>query len=174
MDCDARPQRLLCLLSTEVQTTLDSLKSSKLYPPNAVLFRQGQPADRIFILCRGKARLSMQSDSGVRLPMWIANPGEILGLTACVAGACYEGTAETIGDADVAVVPRERVLDFLRTEQLACLPVLTLLCDQLHIAREQVRWVASLASSENTFAQSAAHLKQNRGNGNGLVLASKQ
>ena len=174
MDRDAHPQRLLCLLSTEAETTLDALKSLKPFPPRAVLFRQGEPADRIFILGRGKVKLSMQSDSGVRLPLWIANPGEILGLSACVAGGCYEGTAETTEDADVAVVPRERVLDFLSTEQLACLPVLTLLCDQLHIAHEQVRCVASLASTENTFAQSAAHLKQNRGNGNGLALTSKQ
>ena len=174
MDCDARPQRLLCLLSTKAQTALDSLKSLKPHPPRAVLFRQGEPADRIFILGRGKVKLSMQSDSGVRLPLWIANPGEILGLSACVAGRCYEGTAETIEDADVAVVPRERVLDFLRTEQLACLPVLTVLCDQLHIAHEQVRCVASLASSGNTSAQSATHLRANRGNANGLTLTSKR
>jgi CRP-like cAMP-binding protein len=165
MDCDAPPQRLLCLLSTEVQTTLDSLKSLKPYPPNAVLFRQGELADRIFILDRGKVRLSMQSDSGVLLPMWIANPREILGLSACVAGGCYEGTAETIEAADVAVVPRQGFLDFPRTDKLACLQVVTLICDQLHVAYEQVRWVASLASSGNAVAQSAAPVKQNRGNG---------
>jgi CRP-like cAMP-binding protein len=102
----------LCLLPREVETKLDSLKSLKPYPPNAVLFRQGQPADRIFIFVRGKVSLSMQSDSGVRLPMWIANPGEILGLSACVAGGCYEGTAETIEDAEVAVVPRQAGLGF--------------------------------------------------------------
>jgi CRP-like cAMP-binding protein len=76
--------------------------------------------------------------------MWIANPGKILGLSACVAGECYEGTAETIEDADVAVVPRQGFLDFLRTDKLACLQVVTLLCDQLHVAHEQVRYVASL------------------------------
>jgi CRP/FNR family cyclic AMP-dependent transcriptional regulator len=174
MDCDARPQRLLCLLPTEIQTTLDSLKSSKLYPPNAVLFRQGQPADRIFILCEGKVKLSMQSDRGDRLPLWIANPGEILGLSACVAGGCYEGTAETIEDADVAVVPRQGFLDFLRTDKLACLQVVTLLCDQLHVAHEQVRYVASLACSGNTFAQSADHPKENREKRIGLALTSKK
>jgi CRP-like cAMP-binding protein len=99
MDRDARPQRLLCLLPAEARTTLDSLKSFKVYPPNAVLFQQGQPADRIFVLRRGKVRLSMQSDRGGQLPPWIANPGEILGLSVCVAGGCYEGTAETMEDA---------------------------------------------------------------------------
>jgi CRP-like cAMP-binding protein len=85
--------------------------------------------------------------------MWIAKPGEILGLSACVAGACYEGTAETIEDAHVAVVPRKAFLDFLRSDKLACLQVVTLLCDQLHVAHEQVRYVASLASSGTTFAE---------------------
>jgi CRP-like cAMP-binding protein len=153
---------------------LDAVKSLKPYPPRAVLFRQGEPADRIFILGRGKVKLSMQSDSGVRLPIWIANPGEILGLSACVAGGCYEGTAETIGNADVAVVPRERMLDFLRTEQMACFRVLAVLCEQLHVAHEQVRCVASLASSGNAVAQSADHLKPNRANANGLAFTSQQ
>jgi CRP-like cAMP-binding protein len=126
-------------ISTDVQTTLDSLKSFKLYPPHAVLFRQGEQADRIFILGRGKVRLSMQSDSGVRLPMWIAKPGEVLGLSACVAGGCYEGTAETMEYADATVVPRKAFLEFLRNEQLACFQVVTLLCEQLHVAYESVR-----------------------------------
>jgi CRP/FNR family transcriptional regulator, cyclic AMP receptor protein len=139
---DARPQCLPCLLPIEVQRTLDSLKSFAPYPPNAVLFQQGQPADRIFILCRGKVKLSMQSDREDRLPR-IAGPGEILGLSACVAGGCYEGTAETVEDADVAVLTRKGILDLVRTKQLAWLPVLTLLCDQLHTAHEQVRCVAS-------------------------------
>jgi CRP/FNR family cyclic AMP-dependent transcriptional regulator len=173
MNRDARPQRLLCLLPIEAQRTLDSLKSFTSHPPNAVLFQQGEPADRIFILCRGEVRLSMQSEAGDRLPMWIASPGEILGLSACVADGCYEGTAETTEDAVVAVVPRTRVVDFLHTKQLACLPVLTLLCAQLHIAHEQVRWVASLASSGNAFAQSADHLTQDRGDRNGLALVSE-
>ena len=115
----------------------------------------------------------MQSDRGDQLPTWIANPGEILGLSVCVAGGCYEGTAETMEDAEVAVVPRQGFLDFQRTKRLACLQVLTLLCDQLHVAHEQVRWVASLASSGNTVAQSAAHLKQNCGKGNGFSSTSK-
>jgi CRP-like cAMP-binding protein len=63
------------LISTDVRTTLDSLKSLKLYPPHAVLFRQGEPADRIFILCQGKVGLSMRLDCGDRLPLWIAKPG---------------------------------------------------------------------------------------------------
>jgi CRP-like cAMP-binding protein len=172
MDGDARPQRLLCLLPAEARTRLDSLKSTKLYPPRAVLFQQGEPADRIFILGQGKVRLSMRSDRGDQLPMWIAKPGEILGLSACVAGGCYEGTAETMEDADATVVPREAFLDFLRNEQLACFQVLTLLCDQLHVAHEKVRWMASL-SSGNTLARSANHPNKKCGKGNGLALTSK-
>jgi CRP-like cAMP-binding protein len=148
MDRDAHPQRLLCLVPTELQTTLESLTSSKVYPPHAVLFQPLQAADRIFILRRGKVKLTMKSEQEDRLQARVAMPGEILGLSACVAGGCYEGTAETIGDADVAVVPRQGFLDAVRTEQLASLHCLTLLCDQLRVAHEQVRWVTSPASTE--------------------------
>jgi CRP-like cAMP-binding protein len=156
MDCDAHPQRLLCFLPTEVETALDVLKSSKVYPPHAVLFQPGQPAGRIFILRRGKVKLTIQSDLGDRLPLWIAQPGEILGLNACVAGGCHEAMAETMGDVEVDVVPRQRFLDGVSTEQLASLRGLIVLREQLNVGHEQVRWVASLVSSERAFAEQFA------------------
>jgi CRP/FNR family transcriptional regulator, cyclic AMP receptor protein len=142
-DYDALRSSHLCFLPADVQKVLDSFKSFKLYPPNAVLFRQNHPADRIFILRQGRVRLTMHSDRGKPLPLHIAIPGEVLGLSACIAGGCYEATAEALEFVDLAVVPRGGFLEFLRTEQLACLSVLTLLCDHLHIAHEQLRWVAS-------------------------------
>jgi CRP/FNR family transcriptional regulator, cyclic AMP receptor protein len=156
MDCEAHPQRLLCFIPAEVETALDSIRSSKLYPAHAVLFQPDQAADRIFIVCRGKVTLTMKSEQGDRLPSRVAMPGEILGLSACVAGGCYEGMAETTGDVEVDVVPRQRFLDVVGSEQLASLRALTLLCEQLNVAHEQVRWVASLASSKRTFAEQAA------------------
>jgi CRP-like cAMP-binding protein len=143
LDYDALRSSHLCFLPADVQKVLDSFKSFKFYPPNAVLFRQNHPADRIFILRQGKVKLAMHSDRRKHLPLHIAIPGEVLGLSACIAGGCYEATAEALGFVDLAVVPREGFLEFLRTEHLACLSVLTLLCDHLHVAHEQVRWMAS-------------------------------
>src|SRR4029077_15913129 len=76
-------------------------------PPNTVLFREGQPARGVFVLCEGRAKLSVCSESGRRLTLGIAVPGEVLGLSASLSGSVCEVTAELVDNAQLAMVKRK-------------------------------------------------------------------
>jgi len=103
------------------------------------LFREGHPARGIFVLCDGRARLSVCSESGKRMTLRIAGPGEVLGLSAALAGSPHEITAELLDDARVAAVRRKDLLRFLHEHREACLQVVNLLSQDLHIAYDRVR-----------------------------------
>jgi CRP/FNR family cyclic AMP-dependent transcriptional regulator len=92
-------------------------------------------------LCEGKAKLSVGSESGKRLTLHVAVPGEVLGLSAALSGTAYEVTAELLEDARVAMVKRKELLSFLREHREASLHVVDLLSQDLHIAYERVRSV---------------------------------
>jgi len=94
-------------------------------PPNTVLFREGQPARGVFVLCEGRAKLSVCSESGRRLTLRIAVPGEVLGLGASLSGSVYEVAAELLDNAQVAMVKRKDLLVFLREHREACLHVVS-------------------------------------------------
>jgi CRP/FNR family transcriptional regulator, cyclic AMP receptor protein len=143
-DCILRPDRFFCDLPAQALEAFDSIKSLALYPRGTTLFEEGRPARGIFVLCEGRAKLSVCSENGKRLTLRIAGPGAVLGLSASVSGCPYQVTAETLDNAKVAVVRRKELLKFLRTHREACLQVVHLLSQDLHAAYDRVRsigWV---------------------------------
>ena len=69
----------------------------------------------------------------------IAGPGEILGLSAALAGGPHEINAELLDNARVASVRRKDLLRFLHDHREACLQVVNLLSEDLHVAYDRVR-----------------------------------
>jgi CRP/FNR family transcriptional regulator len=141
LDCDARPERLFCDLPEDSLKAFDSLKALAFFPRGSTLFREGLVPRGIFVLCEGRVRISICSESGKRLTLRVAGPGEVLGLSACLAGTPHEVTAELMENARVAVVKRKDLLGFLQQHRDACMQVVNLLSQDLHIAYERVRSV---------------------------------
>ena len=154
LDCALRPERLFCDLPASTLTAFNAVKSNMVCPRNTVLFREGQPARAVFVLCEGRAKLSVCSESGKRLTLRMAGPGEVLGLSAALSGSDHEVTAELIDNAQLAMVKRKDLLSFLREHREACLHVVTLLSQDLHIAYDRVRSVG-LGRSRKLRARAA-------------------
>lgn len=139
IDCPARPDRLFCDLPPDALQAFDEIKSMSEVARGTTLFREGQAARAMFVLCEGKARLSICSEAGKRMTLRIAGPGETLGLTASLSNSPYEVTAELLDDARVATVKRKDLLRFLREHRDACRQVVDLLSEDLHAAYDRVR-----------------------------------
>ena len=77
--CDFRPDRSFCDMPAESLKAFDEIKSLALYRRNTVLFAEGRPVRGVYILCDGRAKLSICSDTGRRLTLRVAGPGEVLG-----------------------------------------------------------------------------------------------
>jgi CRP/FNR family transcriptional regulator len=139
VNCTQRSDRVFCDLSADALQAFDQIKSISRYNRGTRLFREGKTARGIFVLCEGRARLSVCSESGKRLTLRIAGPGEVLGISASLSGGPYEVTAELLDHARVAVVKRRDLLRFLKDHREACLQVVSLLSQDLHVAYDRVR-----------------------------------
>lgn len=148
-DCNLRADRLFCDLPAEALQAFDSIKSLSLFPRGTSLLREGHAARAIYVLCEGRAKLSVCSENGKRLTLRTAGPGEVLGLSAVVSGSQYEVTAETLDNAKVAVVRRKDLLQFLRKHREACLQVVHLLSEDLHTAYDRVRSVGLVRTRQH-------------------------
>jgi CRP/FNR family transcriptional regulator len=151
-DCALRPDRLFCDLPADALQAFDAIKTLSLEPRGTVLFREGHSAHGIFVLCEGRAKLSVCSESGRNLVLRIAGPGEVLGLSASLSGGAYEVSAEVMDNARVAMVRRKDLLRFLRDYREACLQVVNLLSQDLHIAYDRVRAVGLLGRARRSRA----------------------
>ncbi|HUM05638.1 MAG TPA: cyclic nucleotide-binding domain-containing protein [Terriglobales bacterium] len=140
-DCTQRSDRVFCDLAPTALAAFDGIKSTQMLPKGTVLFREGQVSRGVFLLCEGRVRLTVCSENGRRLTLRTVTAGELLGLSACLAGGGYEVTAEAVDNLRVAAVSRRDLLRFLREHREACLHVVNLLSEDLHVAYDRVRSV---------------------------------
>src|SRR6516165_9701309 len=94
--CTFREHRLFCNLHPEALKKLQAIKATSVYPKGTLLCLEGQAARGVYVLCTGRAKLSTTSAEGKSIILRIAEPGEVLGLTAAVSNTPYEATVETL------------------------------------------------------------------------------
>jgi CRP/FNR family transcriptional regulator len=131
-------------MPTDALQDFDEIKSIAYFPRRAVLFAEGRPVRGIYILCDGRARLSIGSESGKRLTLRIAGPGEVLGLGAVMSHTPYEMTAEVLDDSQVVFVRRREIVKFLREHSTVCMQVVNMLSQDMHGAYERVKNISSI------------------------------
>lgn len=78
---------------------LDNVKVGKYYPHGSVLFVEGQQPRGVYVLCEGRAKVSIASAEGKTLVLRIAQSGDLLGINATLTGEPYGATAETLSAA---------------------------------------------------------------------------
>lgn len=118
---------------------LESVGCESLYPQGTLLFREGQAAAGIFILHSGRVQLSISDHEGHPVPVRIAEPGEVLGLSATLSSRPHEITAEATTPCCVSFVWREDFLHLLHDQTGAALGVVQWLSHNLNPTLDQIR-----------------------------------
>jgi CRP/FNR family transcriptional regulator, dissimilatory nitrate respiration regulator len=113
------------------------------YERGAVLFLQGEPADRFFVVLDGWVRLSRETPDGQHSTIAVFGPGESLAEAAIFDGGLYPVTGGVVAPSRLLVVPaRDFVGQLRRSPELA----LNLLAAMSRHLRRLVRQVEHLTS----------------------------
>ena len=142
-----------CDLPAAALQSFENIKYVTPYPKGAVLFVEGQSPRGIFVLCKGRVKLSLCSTGGKTLIFKIVEAGEVLGLGASVSGKPYEVTAETLDPCQVNFVKREDFVRFLRENREACLRVAEQLSEKYNSACREIRALALSHSAAEKLAK---------------------
>ncbi len=110
LTCRLRQSGWFCQLSDDLLRSFNTSSHLATYPGGALLFVEGQRPRGAFVLCSGKVKLSTTSKEGKVLVLKIAEPGEVIALSAVISGEPYEITAETLEPCLVNFVDREGLL----------------------------------------------------------------
>jgi CRP/FNR family transcriptional regulator, cyclic AMP receptor protein len=146
LECCLRTEGFFCGFSSESLALFERVKITNAYSPGSMLFIEGQPANGVYMLCRGRAKLYTCSQNGKVVILHIAKAGELLGLSAVVSESNYEVSAEVIEPCQVNYV---RDADFLRLMEKnsdIAMSAVRHLCGQYQNAYHQIRSFA-LSSS---------------------------
>lgn len=139
LKCPTREDRLFCNLSNSALKALQEIKATSVYPKGALLCLEGQSPRGVFILCTGKAKLSTTSAEGKTIILRIAEPGEVLGLTAVVGNTPYEATVETLEPTQANFISNGDFVRFLEQNSDVGLKVAQQLTHNCKCAYDEIR-----------------------------------
>jgi CRP/FNR family transcriptional regulator, cyclic AMP receptor protein len=162
-EIDLSNKCFLCDLSGGPLRDFDTISLTGFYPRGAKLFAEGQRPIGVFILCGGRAKLSIGSSSG-RSHMRIAEQGEILGLSATLSGYPYEDSAEMLESGQVNFIRRDHFLNFLKNNAEASLRVAQHLSQVYSSVHEQMRALALSDSAAEKLARLLLSWRRKNGN----------
>jgi CRP/FNR family transcriptional regulator len=137
-----------CHLPKSVMEAFQPLKFTVAYSAGATLFVEGQVCRGVYILCKGRVKLSASSKEGRTLIFKVAQPGEVLGLNAAVSGIPHETTAETGQPCQLNFVKRDDFLKFLAKYPDACLHAATSLSRECQQAYQHLRSFVTASAPE--------------------------
>jgi CRP/FNR family cyclic AMP-dependent transcriptional regulator len=137
--CKLCSEGFFCRLPKAEMKAFQKIKFTVAYPAGATLFVEGQACRGIYILCKGRVKLSATSSEGQTLIFKIAKPGEVLGLNATVSGTPYDTTAETGQACQLNFVKQAEFLQFLKEHGDACMQAAIHLSRECQQAYQQLR-----------------------------------
>jgi CRP/FNR family transcriptional regulator, cyclic AMP receptor protein len=151
--CQLRSEKFFCNLPGPALKMLDQIKQVTAYPKGAVLFTEGQSPRGVFILCRGRVKMSITSREGKVLILKLAQAGEVLGLNASILNKPYEATAETLYPCQLDFIRREDFLRFLKEYGDVCLRAAQHVGQNCDSAYDQIRSLGLSHSAPEKLAK---------------------
>jgi len=148
LSCDLCSEGFFCRLPKPEMEAFQKLTLTMAYPEGATLFVEGQACRGIYILCKGRVKLSTTSSEGQILILKIAKPGAVLGLNATVSGTPYDTTAETGQPCQLNFVKQAEFLQFLKENRDSSMHAAIHLSRECQQAYQQLRSFAMRSAPE--------------------------
>ena len=96
--------------------TVAANRTTKDYRKSQTIFSQGDRADAVFFVERGKVKLTVVSEQGKQAVIAVLGPGSFFG-EGCLAGQPMRmSTATAMTDSSIELVPRETMIRALRED----------------------------------------------------------
>ncbi len=137
--CNLCGEGFFCRLPAAEMEAFQKIKFTLAYPAGATLFVEGQVCRGIYVLCKGRVKVSATSTHGQTLIFKIAKPGEVLGLNDTVSGTVHTMTAETGQACQLNFVKKADFLEFLAEYRGASLRAAVHLSHEAQRAYQQLR-----------------------------------
>jgi CRP/FNR family transcriptional regulator, cyclic AMP receptor protein len=132
--CSLRRPGWFCSLGSAVLAELELASNSVVLPAQASLFTQGAEARCLYILCGGYMKLTAGHKDTREMIVRVAGPGSVLGLYAILTHGFYEVSAESLSEARLRTVERDRFLAFLSHHREVQLRAVQCICQEYRFA----------------------------------------
>jgi CRP/FNR family transcriptional regulator, cyclic AMP receptor protein len=152
LTCTWRSEGFFCNSEPSVRQAFDSITFTNVYPEGAELYSEGQMPRGIYLICHGKAKLTISSTEGRTLITKIAEAGEALGLSSAISGNPHKTAAETLEPSQIKFVRREDLLRFMNTHPDASRNIVRQLALECESSADHIRVIELSHSAAGKLA----------------------
>lgn len=104
------------------------------FPRGRTLLNEGERADRVALVRRGRVKISSLSDSGDEFLLAVRGPGDLLGEMSAIDGDPPSATVTALEPVEALIVPAAEFKAFLESNASIALHLLTMLSRRLRYA----------------------------------------
>ena len=143
---------MFCNFSPATLEDYDTIGTILTLPKGTILFREADAGNRVYVLCIGHVKLSCISKEGKMMNLKIASAGDVLGLSAVIAGSPFEVSAEALEPTTAKVIRRADFNAFLQRQGEASLHAARALSEEYKSAFAEARRLALSGSVSGRLA----------------------
>ena len=136
--CTRRTQAVLCDLEGDDLAEFQNIKHSLDYEAQQAVFYEGHSCLGLYLLCRGKVKLTRTSARGKRQIVRILGAGELIEKQAFGARALHEVTCETLEPSQVCIIDRDRYLAVIHRNPRVAIKLIQLLSNEHGVSMDQL------------------------------------
>lgn len=114
-------------LSPETQRHLNSIKQTKNFAKNEIVFADEELPSAIYFLIKGKAQISENNRLTEKNLVRSIKSNEILGLTEAITNLSYKTSVKTVSPCHFEYIRCEDLIRFLQNEPEVCFRLLQIL-----------------------------------------------
>jgi uncharacterized membrane protein len=94
------------------------------FPKGEILFRRGEPGGSLWVVRTGQVELFFKNDTGDRILLEVANPGDFFGEVSFLDGGSRTASALVTEELEALVMERDDLDEFLRRRPAAAMDLL--------------------------------------------------
>jgi CRP/FNR family cyclic AMP-dependent transcriptional regulator len=150
--CQQTGKHPFCNLSEDAQAFFNDSVIELEYPRGSVLFREGKKSRAVYVINSGSVKLSTTSSEGRTLILRVAEPGDVLGISAVLAEGEFETTAEAMQPCRVSILRGADLSHMLQTYGGVSLSTARALASEYQAAFDEARMIALSGSAKGRLA----------------------
>ncbi|MFZ3266623.1 MAG: Crp/Fnr family transcriptional regulator [Terriglobales bacterium] len=131
LHCTLRKSGDFCQLPDLLMHDFNAMGHLTFYPGNATLLKEGQIPRGVYIVCAGRAKLSVEARDGKIIILKIASNRDVLGLSAIVSSRPSPMTVTTIDFCQIKFVEHQSLMHLIERDNRAALACATLLAREV-------------------------------------------
>ncbi len=112
------------------------------YKKKQVIYKQGNHPHYLFYIIKGKVKTFKTHDDGKDLVIDLFNEGDFFGYTSLLENTTYKETAETIEDAELALIPKKDFEELINSNPAIARKFISLLAKNVTAKEEHLLGIA--------------------------------